>query len=99
MVEKGEKRARLDKPGTETIDPERGAGESRGLGGLRLHTPRGMVRERKTPATSGRIGRRPRVVPSFYDAKPRHGKVARKYPSLLGKYTFIKALFPLNKRN
>ena len=78
MVERGEKSARLDKPGIATIDPERGAGESRGLGGLRLHKPRemGMVRERLTPATSGRIGRRPRVVPSSYDAKPRHGKVA-----------------------
>ena len=57
MVEKGEKRTRPDKPETETIDRERGAGESRGLGGLRLHKPRemGMVQERLTPATSGRI--------------------------------------------
>ena len=39
MVEKGEKRDRLDKPGTATIDPERGAGESRGLEGSRLHKP------------------------------------------------------------
>ena len=78
MVEKGEKRARLDKPGTATIDPERGAGESRGLGGLRLHKPPGMgrVQERLTPASSGRVGRRSRVVPSSYDNKPRHGKIA-----------------------
>ena len=78
MVEKGEKSARQDKPGTETIDPERGAGESTGLGGVRLHKPRGMgmVRKRLTPASSGRIGRRSRVVPSSYDDKPRHGKIA-----------------------
>ena len=51
MVEKGEKRTRPDKPGAKTIDPERGAGESKGRGGLRLHKPRGMgmVRERLTP--------------------------------------------------
>ena len=42
MVEKGETRTRPDKPGAEIIDPERGAGESRGLGGLRLNKPRGI---------------------------------------------------------
>ena len=78
MVEMGEKSARLDKPGTETIDPERGAGESRGLGDSRLHKPRGMgmVRERLTPASAGRVGRRSLVVPSSHDNKPRHGKIA-----------------------
>ena len=78
MVEKGEKRTRPDKPGTEIIDSERGAGESSGLGGLRLNKPRemGMVRKRLTPAKSGRIGRRSRVVPSSHDDKPRHGTIA-----------------------
>ena len=78
MVEKGEKRDRLDKPGTATIDPERGTGESRGLRGPWLHTPRGMGmgRERLTPASSGRVGRRSRVVSSSHDDKPRHGKIA-----------------------
>ena len=78
MVEKGEKTTRPDKPGAETIDPKRGVGQSRGLGGLRLHKPRGrgMVRECLTPASSGRVGRRSQVVPSSYDNKPRHGKIA-----------------------
>ena len=78
MVETGEKRDRLDKPGTATIDSERGDGEDRGLGGSRLHKPQGMGmgRERLTPASSGRVGRRSRVVPSSYDDKPRHGKIA-----------------------
>ena len=79
MVEKGEKRTRRDKPGTKTIDSEKGAGESSGLGGLRLNTgklrERGMVREHLTTAKSGRIGRRSRVVPSSHDDKPRHGKI------------------------
>ena len=78
MVAKGEKRDRPDKPGTATIDPERGAGESRGLGGSRLHKPRGMGRgrERMTSDSLGRVGRRSRVVPSSHDDKPRHGKIA-----------------------
>ena len=79
MVEKGEKRDRLDKPGTATIDSERDDGEYRGLGGSRLHKPpqgMGMGMERLTPASSGRVGRRSRVVPSSYDDKPRHGKIA-----------------------
>ena len=68
MVKKGAKKTRPEKPGAETIDPERGAGESRGLGGSRLHKPlgMGMVRERLTPASSGHVGRKSRVtvVPS-----------------------------------
>ena len=45
---------------------------------LALNKPRGMgmVRERLTPASSGRVGRRSRVVPSSNDDKPRHGKIA-----------------------
>ena len=78
IVEKGDKRNRLDKPGTEIIDSERGDGEYRGLGGSRLHKPRGRGRgrERKTSDSLGRVSRRPRVVPSSHDDKPRHGKIA-----------------------
>ena len=78
IVEKGEKRDRLDKPGTAAIDSERGDGEYRGLGGSRLHKPRGMGkgRERLSLDSLGRVGRRSRVVSPSHDDKPRHGKIA-----------------------
>ena len=72
-VKRGEEDTRLDTPSEETIDPAVGSGESRGLGALRLNKPRGMgmMRERTTPAKSGRLGRRPRVVTSSHNAKIR----------------------------
>ena len=79
-MEKGDKRNRLNKPETEIIDSERGDGEYRGLGGSRLHKPqgrgKGRGRDRKISDSAGRASRRPRVVPSSRDDKPRHGKIA-----------------------
>ena len=77
-VKRGEEGTWLDRPSEETIDSEGGSGESRGLGALRLNQPRGMgpgpgmMRGRATPATAGRLGRRPRVVSSSHNAKIRH---------------------------
>ena len=69
IKEKGEK---------ETMDPEKGNGESRGLGSSRLNKLQGLGtgRERLAPETPGRVGRRPRVVTSSHDAKARRRKVA-----------------------
>ena len=79
-VKRGEEGTRLDTPSDseETTDPEGGSGESRGLGALRLNKPRGMgmMRERTTPATPGRLGRRPRVVTSSHNAELRHRNLA-----------------------
>ena len=78
MVKRGEEGTGLDTLGEETIDPEWGSRESRGLEALRLNKPRemGMMRERTTPASSGRLGRRPRVVTSSHNAKIRHRNLA-----------------------
>ena len=68
----------MDTPSEETIDPEGGSGESKGLEALRLNKPRGMgmMREHPTPDTAGRLGRRPRVVTLSYNAKIRHRNLA-----------------------
>ena len=84
-VRGGEESTRLDTPSAETIDPEGGSGESRGLGALRLNKPRGMgmMRERTIPATPGRLGRRPRVVTSSHNAKFRHKNLASDHERVL----------------
>ena len=73
----GEESPRLNKPGEETTNPERGSGDLRGLGGSWLNKPRGMgvVRDRQKPARTGRSSRTPRVVASERKAKGRHSNI------------------------
>ena len=76
--EKGGKRTRLEKLATTIMDPEKGNGESRGLGNSRLNKLQGLGtgRERLAPEKPGRVGRRPQVVTSSHDAKARRRKIA-----------------------